>query len=351
MPIVSDVADLLVGFDTHRDAHQMTITTPTLHRIVEASIGNDDAGFARAIELISVHASGPAVFIGIEGSRSYGLGLLRALTAAGLTVIEVEQPHRKDRRGTGKSDEIDAMLAVRFVAGCDVDRLPTPRADGDRDALRMLLIARDELTSAATAATNRLRALLLAGDDHDRALARGRLPLATLTSIRRRRLPNGADRGTQIRRDELRRLATNLTEHRHVTKTNLNLILEIVNDIAPRLLELPGVGPISAATAIVAFSHPGRVRNDAAFAALAGVSPLPASSGRTIRHRLNRGGDRALNKAIYTIAVTRERIDPPTKTYIARRTAEGLTGREIRRCLKRYIARQLYRELNTALAS
>jgi transposase len=351
MPIVADVADLLVGVDTHRDAHQMTIATPAGREVLTASIDNDDAGFARAVELITVQAPGPAVFIGIEGARSYGLGLLRAFTAAGFTVIEVEQPHRKDRRGVGKSDQIDAMLAVRFLAGCDLDRLPTPRADGDRDALRILLIAREELTTSSTAATNRLRALLLAGDDRDRTLARGRLPLATLTAIRRRRPPADADRASRIRHDELRRLASDLAEHRRRLKTNHAQILEIVHDIAPRLLQLTGVGPICAATAILAYSHPGRIRNDAAFAALAGVNPLPASSGRITRHRLNRGGDRALNKAIYTIAVTRERIDPTTKTYIDRRSAEGRTHREIRRCIKRYIARQLYRELKAALTT
>ncbi|HVU61946.1 MAG TPA: IS110 family transposase [Mycobacteriales bacterium] len=350
MPIVADVADLLVGFDTHRDAHQMTIATPAAHELLTVSISNDEAGFSRAIEVISVHAPGPAVFIGIEGSRSYGIGLLRALRAAGFPVIEVEQPARKDRRGVGKSDQIDAMLAVKFLAGCDLDRLPTPRGDGDRDALRILLIAREELTTASTAATNRLRALLLTGDDRDRSLARGRLPLATLTAIRRRR-PTDVDRAGRIRHDELRRLATDLTEYRRRLKANNTQLTEIVQDMAPRLLQLPGVGPVSAATAILAFSHPGRVRDDAAFAALAGVNPLPASSGRTTRHRLNRGGDRNLNKAIYTIAITRERIHPDTKAYIARRTTQGLTRREIRRCLKRYIARQLYRELNTALAT
>jgi transposase len=219
MPIVADVADLLVGFDTHRDAHQMTIATPTARPLLTVSISNDEAGFARAIELVSVHAPGPAVFIGIEGSRSYGLGLFRALSAAGFTVIEVEQPARKDRRGIGKSDEIDAMLAVQFLARCDTDRLPTPRADGDREALRILLIAREELTTAATAATNRLRALLLAGDDRDRAAARGRLPLATLTSIRRRR-PADLDRAGQVRHEELRRLAGDLTERRRRLKAN-----------------------------------------------------------------------------------------------------------------------------------
>jgi transposase len=351
MPIVADVADLLVGVDTHRDTHQMTFASPAAHELLTVSIDNDEAGFARAIELIAGHAPGPAVFIGIEGSRSYGLGLFRALAAAGFTVVEVEQPHRKNRRGVGKSDQIDAMLAVKYLAGCDLDRLPTPRADGDRDALRILLIAREELTTAATAATNRLRALLLAGDDRDRTLARGRLPLTTLATIRRRRPAAGLDRVGRVRHDELRRLATDLAEHRRRLETNRSQILEIVTDMAPRLLDLPGVGPVTAATVILAYSHPGRVRNDAAFARLAGVNPLPASSGRTTRHRLNRGGDRTLNKAIYTIAVTRERVDATTKAYIARRTTEGLTRREIRRCLKRYIARQLYRELTTALAT
>jgi transposase len=351
MPIVADVDDLLVGFDTHRDFHQMLIATPASTAVLAEVIGNDDAGFARAVELITVHAPGPAVFIGIEGSRSYGLGLFRALATAGFTVIEVEQPHRKDRRGKGKSDQLDAMLAVRFVAGCDQQRLPTPRADGDRDALRMLLIAREEHTTAATATTNRLRALLLAGDDRDRTVARGRLPQTTLTAIRRRRPASDIDRAGRIRHDELHRLAAALAEHRRLLKTNHTQLTEIVRDLAPRLLDLPGVGPVSAASAILAYSHPGRVRNDAAFAALAGVSPLPASSGRTTRHRLNRGGDRTLNKAIYTIAITRERIDPTTKTYIARRTAQGRTRKEIRRCLKRYITRQLYRELTNALAT
>ena len=118
-----------------------------------------------------------------------------------------------------------------------------------------------------------------------------------------------------------------------------------MNDVAPGLTDRRGVGPVTAAQTIVSFSHPGRCRSDAAFAALAGTSPLEASSGRTVRHRLNRGGDRALNNAVHTIAMTRMRSCPRTQAYIARRTAEGKTSREIRRCLKRYIARQLYRQL------
>jgi transposase len=122
----------------------------------------------------------------------------------------------------------------------------------------------------------------------------------------------------------------------------------IVDEMAPALTERRGVGAVTAAQAIVSFSHPGRCRSDAAFAALSGTSPVPASSGQTVRHRLNRGGDRALNSAIHTIALTRIRSCPTTKEYIARRTAEGKSNREIRRCLKRYIARELYRVLNAS---
>ena len=149
-----------------------------------------------------------------------------------------------------------------------------------------------------------------------------------------------------MRHAEIRRLALALREAARALKANRAQLQTIVNDLVPGLIERRGIGPVSAAQAIVSFSHPGRCRNDAAFAALAGASPLPASSGRTVRHRLNRGGDRALNRALHTIATTRMRSCPTTQAYVARRTAEGKNPKEIRRCLKRYIARQLYRTLD-----
>ena len=231
----------------------------------------------------------------------------------------------------------------------DADRLPTPRADGDREALRILLSARQELTTASTAQTNRLRALLLSGDDTDRQLARATLTDTRLTSLARRRPPREATREQAVRHAEIRRLALALRDAARVLKANRAQLHAIVNDVVPGLIERRGIGPVSAAQAIVSFSHPGRCRTDAAFAALAGASPLQASSGRTVRHRLNRGGDRALNRALHTIAVTRMRSCPTTQAYVARRTAEGKNPREIRRCLKRYIARQLYRSLTTAM--
>jgi transposase len=229
------------------------------------------------------------VVVGLEGTRSYGIGLARVLQAAALTVVEIERPRRGERR-RGKSDPIDAHLAALHALRLDADRLPTPRADGDREALRILLGARRELTTAKPRTINRLRALLLTGSDADQRCPAARWPLT-------------------------------------------------------------GSLPSRAAAAVCtrpAKSHPGRCRNDAAYAALAGASPIPASSGRIVRHRLNRGGDRHLNRTLHDILLTRWRTCQRTRAYIARRRAEGKTDPEIRRCLKRYIARELYRALNTS---
>jgi transposase len=289
------------------------------------------------------------VAVCIEGTRGYGIGLARALAAAGLLVIECEQPSRKQRRGKGKSDPIDAHLAVLAALRLDTSRLAVPRADGDREALRILLVARQELAAARTAQANRLRALLLAGDDTDRQAARRALTQRVLTGLARRTLPAGARRDHVICQAEIARLALALGQARCQLKDNRKQLLTIVNDIAPGLTSRYGIGPVSAAQAIVSFSHPGRCRNEAAFASLGGTSPIPASSGQTVRHRLNRGGDRALNRAIHAIALTRIRSCARTRAYVTQRTAEGKTPREIRRCLKRYIARELYRQLTRSI--
>jgi transposase len=264
-------------------------------------------------------------------------------------VIECEQPSRKQRRGKGKSDLIDAHLAVLTALRHDADRLPAPRADGDREALRILLNARQDLTVASTAQTNRLRALLLSGDDTDRRAARGALTASTLAALAQRESPTGVGRDHAVRDGEIRRLALALQQARIELATNRKQLLAIVEDIAPGITSRYGIGPVSAAQAVVSFSHPGRCRNEAAFAALSGTNPIPASSGRTVRHRLNRGGDRALNRAIHAIALTRMRGCERTRAYVERRTAEGKGPREIRRCLKRYIARELYRQLTQSM--
>jgi transposase len=350
MPMLAETVDAVVGVDTHRDTHTAQLLDPLGRSLGELTFPNSTTGFGQLLTWIEANRPGPRLLLAVEGTRSYGIALARHATAAGLRVIEVEQPARVRRR-RGKSDPIDARLAAIAALALPVDRLADPRADGDREALRLLLSARDELSYVKTMQANRLHALLIAGDDEDRQLGRGAFNHARLDRIARRRPSTNADRGEAIRRSECRRLALAVRDLDHELKANKTRLATIVEDMTPGLTSQPGIGPVCAAAAIVAYSHPGRVRSDAAFAALAGTCPIPASSGQTIRHRLNRGGDRTLNRAIHTIAQNRLINDPQTRAYATRRRAEGKTNREITRCLKRYITRQLFRQLTTGLAA
>jgi transposase len=349
--MLAQVVDAVIGVDTHRDTHELELASPSGTPLATLRISNDSAGYQEFLSWAAERSPGPRIVVVIEGSRSYGVGLARTAAAAGLRVIESEQPSRTARRGRGKSDPIDAHLAVLYALRLDAGRLPQPRADGDREALRILLAARTDLVTAQTAQVNRLKALLRDGSDADKALACKPLSAAALTALARRRLPATASRHHAVRQAEIRRLAIALRQAAQERRRNRAQLQAIVDDLAPGLTSKPGIGAVTAAQVIISFSHPGRCRSDAAFAALAGTSPVPASSGRTIRHRLNRGGDRALNRAIHTITLTRMRTCPATRDYVTRRTAEGKTPREIRRCLKRYITRELYRSLTAAMAT
>jgi transposase len=255
--MLAELVDAVVGVDTHRDTHQAEIALPSGAPIATCSIGNDSAGHAELLAWIVEHAPGPRLVVSIEGTRSYGRGVARAATAAGLLVLECEQPARAARRGRGKSDRIDAHLAVLAALRLDADRLPVPRVDGDREALRILLGARDELTVTSTAQINRLRALLGGGDDTDARLARGALPEATLAGLARRRQPRGASCEQAVRHAEIRRLALAVTDARRALKANRAQLRAIVDRLAPGLVDRRGVGPVTAAQAIVSFSHPG----------------------------------------------------------------------------------------------
>ena len=279
--MLAEVVDAVIGIDTHRDSHEVEIADVVGRPIATMRISNDSAGFAQLLADIAEVTPGPRVAVSIEGTRGYGIGLARALAAAGLLVVECEQPSRRQRRGKGKSDPIDAHLAVLAALRLDAGRLPVPRADGDREALRILLVARQEITEASTAQAGRLRALLLAGDDADRRAARATLSGRALAVLAGRDLPAQASREQAVRQAEIRRLAEALGQARRQLKDNRAQLLAIVDDITPGLTSRHGVGPVSAAQAIVSFSHPGRCRNEAAFAALGGTSPIPASSGRT----------------------------------------------------------------------
>ena len=204
MTELAEIVDAVVGGDTHRDSHALEMLTPTGTTIAVLSISNDEDGFAEAIAWIAEHSPGPRIVVGLEGTRSYGIGLARAAAAAGLIVTEIQAPGRSARRGRGKSDPIDARMAALQLLRMPAGELPVPRADGDREALRILLGARRELTITRTRQVNRLRALLLSGDDGDRVLSRGTLTDARLQAIARRR---GSGQSTEqaVRRAEARR--------------------------------------------------------------------------------------------------------------------------------------------------
>jgi transposase len=254
--MLAELVDAVVGVDTHRDTHEVEIALPTGTPIGTRKISNDNSGFAELLAWIGDRAPGPRVVVSIEGSRSFGVGLARAVTATGLIVIECEQPNRTARRGKGKSDPIDAHLAVLAALRLDADRLPLPRADGDREALRILLGSRHELSVATTGQTNRLRALLLGGGDSERDLARATLTDPVLLAVAPRREPRQASREQTVRHGEMRRLALAVRAGRHALAANRAQLQTIVEEMAPGLTERRGIGAVTAAQAIVSFLPP-----------------------------------------------------------------------------------------------
>jgi transposase len=343
MPIVADSYDLVVGVDTHAASHTVAlIRCPTGAELAQARFPTSRAGLGRLAGWITRRAGDAAVLVVIEGAGSYGAVLCRRLQAAGWPVAEAPRLGAAQFRGVGKTDALDAARIGRAVLGLEVERLRIPRATGVREALRVLVVAREEMTAEKTRATNALTALVRTVDlgvDARRPLSLGQVRVIAAWRTRIEPLEIAIARAEAIR---LARRVLALTEE---LRDNEALLVALVTEHAPALLRLTGVGPVVAATVLVAWSHPGRVRSEAALAALAGTCPIPASSGNTVRHRLNRGGDRRLNRAIATIAMVRTRMDPDTRAYVARRTTEGRTKKEIKRALKRYITRQLFRTL------
>ena len=220
-------------------------------------------------------------------------------------------------------------------------RHPAPTAT--REALRLLHVCRRHYSDTRTATVNLFKSVILTADDDLREQFRGHSTTRQVQHAATLTHTTAGDALQQLRRTQLASLAEQILTLDRLLIANLTEIRALVATVCPALLDQPGIGPVTAAIALTAWSHHGRVRSEAAFAALAGVSPVPASSGRTVRHRLNRGGDRTLNSAIHTIAKSRQRCHQPTKDYIARRTTEGRTPAEITRTLKRYIARQIWR--------
>jgi transposase len=334
--------DYVVGVDPHRDSHALAIVHVLSGAVVfEATIAASSQGYAEAWQLVDAHAPGRRAFA-VEGSGSFGAGLTRLLTSRGERVLEVGRL-RRERRSGGKTDALDAIRAARSVLG--QERPATPRAGGERQALQALVAAREGAVNAKCAGLAQLRDLLVTTPEPLRSELR---PLTQAPLLRRL-----AATRPETRRDPelrgsllaLRSIARRVLQLQAEERELARQIETLTRKLAPQLLDQPGIGPHAAAQLLLSWSHHGRIRSEAAFARLAGTAPIPASSGQTVRHRLDRSGDRKLNRALHLILVTRKRTHPPTIAYIERRIQEGKTRREATRCLKRYLARNLYRLL------
>jgi transposase len=345
-PLTADRYRWIVGIDTHAATHSYAILDTTTGRITDQqTFPTHPAGLARALDWIGRRTStGPdQVLISAECTGSYGATIADRLTGAGYRVTEAPTPHRA---GGPKTDPIDAVAAASSAAAALMSRLRDWRSGQTGQGLEVLTCAREQMNHERSAAICTLTGLLRRFDLG--ADARHTLTGTQIAEVARWRERAGDRIGEATARAEAVRLARRVTDLDAQLKTNLAAIDGLVGAVAPELLDLFGVGPVSAAVIISAWSRPGRIRSEAGFAALAGVSPVAASSGKTVRYRLNRGGDRRLNAALYRIVMTRARGDQATREYVERRTRQGRTRTEIWRCLKRYVARSIWRLLNRA---
>lgn len=332
------------GVDTHGRTHHAAVVDRVGRVLGDQQFAATGQGY-RAL-LGWLRSFGRIVKVGVEGTGSYGAGLARHLTAEGIELVEVDRPDRRTRRAKGKSDPIDAIAAARAALSGQACGTPKTRT-GPVEAIRALRVARAGAVKARTAALNQLHNLIVSAPEDVRAdLATlpttARVAACAAFTVEDTRLGDPVEATKAALAATARRIQALTTE---ITQADKRL-RPLVTRTAPRLCALTGVGAEVAGQLLgTAGDNPDRLRSQAALAHLCGAAPIPASSGRTDRHRLNRGGDRQANRALYTIALCRMRIDPRTQAYVDRRTKQGLTKKEIIRCLKRY----LVREVHTAL--
>lgn len=349
MATIAHTRPFVIGVDTHARSHSYAILTAATGELIAAKeFPTTPAALKRALDWVARLTGGDlATLWVVEGAATYGARLARTATDAGYEVAEAARMDARAQHRIGKSDPLDAHRIGAAVLPLETDRLRHPRSDeGVRPALRVLVTARDRMSTERTAYINALTALLRTADlGFDARKPLTNVQIAEVAAWRTR----AEDLALSVARAEAIRLAkrihaldVELAENR----SQLESLLQQSN--AAALLDQPGIGPVTAAIAYAAWSHPGRLRDEAAFAALAGVSPIPASSGNTTRHRLNRGGDRRLNRALHMATVALMAHNPETRVYVAKRRAEGRTNKEIRRCLKRYLARRIYRSLEAS---
>jgi transposase len=330
------------GVDTHADAHVAAALDPVGGLLGVQEFPATPAGYASLLGWLS--GFGTVCLVGIEGTGSYGAGLARHIAAADVRVVEVDRSDRQDRRRAGKSDPLDAVSAARAAQSGRACGAPKGR-DGQVEAIRALMVAKRTARSERTQTINQARSLIVTGPDDLRARFTKHTPsdlVAELASLR----PRPGDTVGYATRIALRELGRRAQFLDAQLERLGELIVPLVTARAPSLLARYGIGPDTAAMLLIAAGdHPGRLRSEAAWAHLCATAPIPASSGKVTRHRLNPGGDRQANHALWRIVITRMSSHPPTRAYVERRSKEGLSKKEIIRCLKRYVAREVYRYL------
>jgi transposase len=337
---------VILGVDTHLDFHVAVALDHLGRRLGEFSVPTTAKGYERL--LWWVEGFGPVRCAGVEGTSSYGAGLARHLKAQGIEVLEVERPKRRrrsSRRNVEKSDPSDAERAARAVLAGETAGEPKS-ADGRVEMIRALRSARRSALKSRTQAANQLRNLVVTAPEGLRHRLRALSTKELVAVAARFRLGDAPCDVLKATKFALRSVARRYEAlSKEIAELDAQLD-RLVRQVAPELVSLAGIGTENAATLlIVAGDNPQRLRSEASFASLCGVSPVEASSGKVVRHRLNRGGNRDANRALYMICLARMRREPRTKEYVARRTAEGKSKREIIRCLKRYVAREVYRVL------
>lgn len=342
--MANEQAKVIAGIDTHADTHHVALITDYGKHLGDRKFLAVGSGYREIAAYLT--SFGPVTAVGVEGTGSYGAELARVLAGEGFTVREVNRPNRADRRLHGKSDPQDAYQAAESVLADRGTSTPKSR-DGYVEALRVLRTARTSAMKARTAVLTQISAVLVAAPEEVRARYRGQGSEARAKVMSASRTSGDPSDPVVATLTTLKRMgARHQFLSQEISNTDAGLE-QIVSAHAPAILGVNGVGAVVASQLLVTFGdNPERMTSEAAFAALAGVAPVPASSGKTNRHRLSRGGDRQANSSIYRIVLVRMSTDERTRAYVAKRTAEGMSKKEIIRCLKRYVAREIHRVMS-----
>lgn len=341
---LTDIA-FVVGVDTHKASYTAAVVSRAGAEVDTLTVPSDAFGHRHLLQFATQVGPGTRLWA-IEGTGSFGRGLTTYLLEQGEAVAEIDRPARPARRNGAKTDALDATRAAREALARE--HVAQPRRRGHREALRVLVRTRTTAVRAKAVAICHLKSLIVTAPgplrDQLRRLTDAHLP-PTCARLRTTPAQSTEHRATVL---AIRATARRILWLEAEAEDHASAIEVLVRELAPRLLAEPGVGPLTAAELLIAWSHPGRVRSEAAFAQMAGVAPIPASSGQVTRHRLNRCGDRHLNCALHQILLARTLRHAETRAYLARRAAEGKTPKEIRRCLKRFLARRLFRLLEAS---